>query len=334
MSDSLRLDVSHRQPSLLSRRGVLTALGGLTAGALAGPALAWAGKAPFFQAMDLPIGLQLYTLGAALRDDLDGQLGEVGRIGYRTVELAGYLGRTPQQLRAALDKAGLKCASSHVQAKGSGPEPTLGDLDRLIADARVLGIQHIVLPSAPMPERIDAKPRPGEAIADTFARIHAQMVADDWKAVADLLNAKGKALTAAGLTMGYHNHNAEFAPVGGTTGLEILLKNTDPKLVSFEMDVGWVMAAGADPFALLKTYKGRFIQMHVKDIKATTKPNFAFQQDPTEVGSGIIPWPKLLGAAYAEGVRGFFVEQEPPFAKPRLEAIKISYDYLAKVVAV
>src|ERR1700722_14732323 len=82
MSDSLRLDVSHRQPSLLSRRGVLTALGGLTAGALAGPALAWAGKAPFFQAMDLPIGLQLYTLGAALRDDLDGQLGEVGRIGY------------------------------------------------------------------------------------------------------------------------------------------------------------------------------------------------------------------------------------------------------------
>jgi len=277
--------------------------------------------------------LQLYTLGGDLRADVDGMLGQVAKIGYRTVEMAGYLGKTPQELRAAFDKAGLKCTSSHVQARGNGPEPTLADIDRLIADAKVIGIEHIVLPSAPTPARIDTKPKAGEGIAETFARIHAQMVADDWKAVADLLNAKGKALKATGLTMGYHNHNAEFAPVGGTTGLEILLNNTDPALVSFEMDVGWVVAAGADPFALLKAHKGRFIQMHVKDIKATTKPNFAFQQDPTEVGSGIIPWPKLLPAAYAEGVRGFFVEQEPPFAHPRIESAKICFDYLNAVVA-
>jgi sugar phosphate isomerase/epimerase len=335
MSASLRRrDASPRQPSL-SRRDTLF---GLAAAGLASPSLAWAAKGPFFQSMYLPIGLQLYTLGGALRDDLDGQLGEVGRIGYRTVELAGYLGRTPQQLRAAFDKAGLKCTSSHVQAKGSGPEPTLADLDRLIADARVIGIEHIVLPMFPIPDRIDMKTRPGEDRAATVTRMEAQMTADDWKATADLLNAKGKALKAAGLTMGYHNHNVEFSPLGGTTGagtngLEILLKNTDPALVAFEMDVGWVVAGGHDPFALLKAHAGRFKQMHVKDVKATTKPNFVFQQDPTEVGSGIIPWPKLLGAAYAEGVRGFFVEQEPPFEKGRLEAARISHDYLAKVVA-
>jgi sugar phosphate isomerase/epimerase len=73
--------------------------------------------------------------------------------------------------------------------------------------------------------------------------------------------------------------------------------------------------------------------MHVKDVKATTKTNFELKQDPTEVGSGMIDWKKLLPAAYAAGIRGFYYEQEPPFAHPRLESAKISYDYLAKVVA-
>ena len=315
----------------LSRRA---ALGLGLAAAAAGSSWGSAG-ARFFKRAKLPIGLQLYTLGPDLRADLDGQLGQVAKIGYRTVEMAGYLGRTPQDLRAAFDKAGLACTSSHVQAKGAGPEPTLADLDRLIADAHVIGIQHIVLPMFAIPDHVDMKPRPGEDTRTVRRRLAAQITVDDWKAVADLLNAKGKALKAAGLTMGYHNHNVEFAPVAGTpgTGLDILLKNTDPALVQFEMDVGWVVAGGVDPFALMKANPGRFKQMHVKDVKATTKPNFAFEQDPTEVGSGIIDWKKLLPAAYAHGVRGFFVEQEAPYEKPRLEAIRISCDYLNAVVA-
>ena len=315
----------------LSRRAAIGA--GLAAAAAGLAGGAGAAGAPFFKRTKLPIGLQLYTLGGDLRADVDGMLGQVAKIGYRTVELAGYLGRTPQQLRASFDKAGLKATSSHVQAEGAGAEPTLAQIDRVIADSKVMGVEHIVLPSVPMPAHVDAKARPGEDIVARFARVYGQLTADDWKATADLLNAKGKALKAAGMTMGYHNHNAEFMPLGGTTPLEILLKNTDPALVTFEMDVGWVVAAGADPFALMKAHKGRFSQMHVKDVKATTKPNFAFQQDPTEVGSGIIPWVKLLPAAYAEGVRGFFVEQEPPFVRPRIEAAKLCFDYLDKVVA-
>ena len=313
----------------MTRRTALTAL----AAGVAGSAFAKSPAEPFFKGNNLPIGLQLYTLGGDLRADVDGMLGQVAKIGYRSVELAGYLGKSPKELRASFDKAGLKATSSHVQAEGSGVEPTLAQIDRVIADSHVLGVEHIVLPSVPMPAHVDARPKPGEGLGERFARVYGQLTVDDWKAVADLLNAKGKALKAAGLTMGYHNHNAEFMPLGGTFPLEILLKNTDPKLVSFEMDVGWVMAAGKDPFALMKAHKGRFTQMHVKDIKATTKPNFAFQQDPTEVGSGIIPWVKLLPAAYAEGVRGFFVEQEPPFVRPRIEAAKLCFDYLDKVVA-
>ena len=317
----------------MSRRNLIAA--GLAAGAagVAGAAVARTPAEPFFKGNGLPIGLQLYTLGGDLRADVDGLLGQVAKIGYRTVEMAGYLGKTPKELRASFDKAGLKCTSSHVQAKPSGPEPSLQDLDRLIADAKVIGIEHIVLPMFAIPDRIDMKPKPGEDRASALDRLAAQITADDWKATAELLNAKGRVLKAAGLTMGYHNHNVEFAPVGGTTGLEILLKGTDPALVSFEMDVGWVVAAGHDPFALLKAHAGRFKQMHVKDVKATTKANFAFRQDPTEDGSGIIDWKKLLPAAYAEGVRGFFVEQEPPFEHARIESAKLCFDYLNAVVA-
>ncbi|MFI4965985.1 MAG: sugar phosphate isomerase/epimerase family protein [Caulobacterales bacterium] len=288
--------------------------------------------APFFTRHCLPIGLQLYTLGEPLKADLDGMLGQVGKIGYGTVEMAGYLGRTPHELRTAFDRAGLRCTSSHVQARPSGPEPSLADPDRLVADARVIGFRHVVLPMFPIPAHVDMKPRLGEDRPALLSRLAAQVTADDWKATADLLNASGKALATAGLTLGYHNHNVEFAPVDGTTGLEILLKATDPARVRFEMDVGWVVAAGHDPFALLKAHPGRFRQMHVKDVKATTRPNFAFQQDPTEVGSGVIDWKGLLPAAYAAGVYDFFVEQEPPFERPRIASAKISFDYLNALV--
>jgi sugar phosphate isomerase/epimerase len=310
----------------LSRRNLISF--GAAAATLGGAPAAWAAKEAFFMSHKLPIGLQLYTLGPGLAADLDNQLSQVAKIGYRTVELAGYLGKTPKELRAAFDKAGLSATSSHVQGRPTGTDPSLQDVDRLVADGRVIGIRKFVLPMFPIPTHIDMTPKAGEDRRAVLARLAQQMTLDDWKATADLLNTAGAKIKAAGMSLGYHNHNVEFAPSAGTTGMEYLLKNTDPKLVHFEMDVGWVVAAGHDPFALMKAHPGRFTQMHVKDVLATTKPNFVFQQDPTEVGSGIIEWKKLLPAAYAAGIRDFFVEQEPPFTRPRLESIKVSFDYL------
>jgi sugar phosphate isomerase/epimerase len=315
----------------LSRRA---ALGwGLAAAASGFATGSGAAAAPFFKRTGLPVGLQLYTLGGGLRDDLAGQLGQVAKIGYRTVELAGYLGRTPKDLRAAFDRAGLTCPSAHIQARSSKTDPGLDDIDKVIADAQVIGVKHVVLPMFAIPSHVDMAPRAGEDRAAVQGRLAAQITADDWKATADFLNAKGKALKAAGLTMGYHNHNVEFFPVGGTTGLEILLKAADPALVQFEMDAGWVAAAGADPFAILKAHPGRFRQMHVKDLKASTKPNFAFRMDPADIGAGTMNWQALLPAAYAAGVRGFFVEQEAPFDKPRIDSARADFGYLSKVVA-
>jgi sugar phosphate isomerase/epimerase len=315
------------------RRGFLAGTAILGASAVGGNAMAAA--KPFFTRTHLPIGIQLYTLGPDAQKDLDGTLKAVADIGYKRVELAGLYGRTPADFRAALDKAGLKCVSAHIQAKGPS---SFADTDKLAADLNVLGVETAVLPSAPLPERLGG-PKAGEGIGDYLRRVTAELTADDWKAAADFLNAKGKALKSAGIKVGYHNHNFEFAPlskengVGGTTGLDILLANTDPKLVTFEADIGWVAAAGVDPYAFLTRHKGRFTMMHVKDVKKATKPNFAFQMDPAEIGAGDLDWKRLLREGYAAGVRGFYVEQEPPFTRPRLEAAKIDYDYLAGVVA-
>ncbi|MFZ0267871.1 sugar phosphate isomerase/epimerase family protein [Caulobacter sp.] len=303
----------------LSRRSLLGAGAALLGATLANGANAAA--TPFFQRHKLPVGIQLYSLGPDLAKALDAQLATVAKIGFKSVELAGYLGRTPAELRAAFDKAGLVCPAAHISPKG--PNGFSGDLNKLADELHVIGAKAAIMPILYIPDRL----------GDDLRQAGSQMTADDWKWNADFLNEKAAVLKKAGIVTGYHNHNFEFAPLGGTSGMEILLKGTDPSLVTFEMDAGWVTAAGQDPFALLKAHPGRFTQMHVKDIKPSTTFNFALKQDPTEVGGGMIDWKKLLPAAYAGGVRGFYYEQEPPFAHTRLESAKISFDYISKVVA-
>lgn len=309
----------------LSRRGLLAAGAAVFGAAWAGGAAA--AETPFFQRHKQHVGIQLYSLGPDLAKALDAQLATVAKIGFKSVELAGYLGRTPAELRAAFDRAGLVCSSAHISPKGANGFS--GDLAKLADELHVIGVKSAIMPILYIPDRLGG--------AD-LRQAGGQMTADDWKWNVDFLNEKAAVLKKSGIVTGYHNHNFEFAPLsdgkgGDATGMEILLKGTDPSLVTFEMDVGWVTAAGQDPFALLKAHPGRFTQMHVKDIKPTTKANFELRQDPTEVGSGMIDWKKLLPAAYDAGIRGFYYEQEPPFAHARLESAKISFDYLAKVVA-
>lgn len=306
----------------LDRRTLIAAVAGVM---LAGPASA--SDRSFFRRRELPIGLQLYTLGD-IAHALDDTLARVAAIGFRTVELAASYGRTPAELRQALDRAGLRCTSSHLRlTRGQ-------DYARLAAEARVIGFDRVIHPMFTFPPGVDLRTRPGETFAEVIGRIGLAMTADQWKAEAELLNTAGAALKAEGLRVGYHNHNVEFAPgPGGRTGLDILLQETDPALVTFEMDAGWVAAAGLDPVDLLRSHPGRFELMHVKDIRASTKPNFALHQDPAEVGSGSMNWRRILPAAYAAGVRRFFVEQEPPFARDRLESVAISFRYLDALVA-
>ena len=314
----------------VSRRELLLAGGGLFAlKALGAPP-----ARSFFQRTHLPLGVQLYTVGDDLKRDFDGTLMAISKSGYQTVELAGLLEHSPADWRRSLDRAQLTCPSTHVAARPFRAGPSLNDdLGVLAEGAHAMGIGTVVCPSFYIPDRFSLEPAPGEGVVKMLVRLGASMTVDDWKWNADYLNAKGAALKRLGLRFAYHNHNVEFAPLGNSTAMALLIAGTDPALVSFEMDAGWVAAAGVDPAAMLSQYPGRFTAMHVKDMKGSTHPNFSLQIDPCEIGQGVIDWKRLLTKAYDSNIREFYVEQEPPYAKPPLDSLAISSNYLHALVA-
>ncbi|HEX3837841.1 MAG TPA: sugar phosphate isomerase/epimerase [Steroidobacteraceae bacterium] len=318
--------------TMIGRRRVLgAAVAGFALSLPRLPAVA-AEPAPFFKRHQLPLGLQLYTVGAAARKDLKGTLARVAAAGYQTVELAGLYGNSPQAMRQAADEAGLKYTSIHIQPQSTHGEPGFDQPPEVLAASmQVLGLQDVVLPMFLMPAHLPKPDARSGGYGGYLDQVGPLITVDDWKSTATFLNTKGAALQKVGLRLSYHNHNVEFRPIGDTCGLEILLDNTDPHIVHFEMDVGWVAAGGADPIKILEHRKGRFRMMHVKDLMATTKTNYAMRQDPAEVGSGMLPWRRILDVAYATGVRKFFVEQEPPFKGDPLDSIAISAKYLAAI---
>ena len=315
----------------LSRRTLLALASSAAGSALLPPSVSAASNQPFFKRVKLPIGLELYTVAKEAAADLDDTFARIAQIGYKEVEVSSYYGHTAAQIRAACDRHGLLCRSLHAQGQATrAPEDaSFTDLPKVIDDARILGAQYVVLPMLPL--RLNFKS--STMTMQTFMDAVRSVTEDDWKACAALLNDKGEQLARAGLKIAYHNHNIEFAPIGKTTPYEILMKETHPSLVTFELDVGWVASAGLDPVALLNQYKGRFQLMHVKDLKATTKPNYTIQTDPADIGAGTLDWKKLLPTAYEAGVRHFLVEQEPPYVDGGLTAAENGYRYLSQLKA-
>lgn len=317
-------------PQAIDRRSLLAGIAVTGAFSMIARSALAAPRGAFFQRIGLPIGLQVYTLGEEAGRDLDATFAQVAAIGYREIELPGLYGKKPAEVRAAAGKAGLAISSLHIPPvlRGMGGGLTLGSAPAEIAEALgALGARRGVLPIAPFPENF--RPRPGETMQATIGRTFGEAGADHWRRAAAMLNDKAAALKPLGIALGYHNHNIEFAPVGGTTGWDILVKETDPALVHFEVDVGWIATAGLDPAAFLRQHKGRVAQLHVKDVAAGNTPNFALAMKPAEVGSGTLDWAGILPAAHDAGVRHFYVEQEPPFAIPRIEAARKSYGFLA-----
>jgi sugar phosphate isomerase/epimerase len=201
-----------------------------------------------------------------------------------------------------------------------------------IADSLgALGARWTVAPLLLLPNGF--KPQPGEDFAAAISRSVIAAGEDIWKRSAAQLNQVASSLKPLDISVAYHNHNLEFAPVGKTTGWDILWRETEKGLVNFEVDIGWVAAAGLDPVHFLERCHGRASLLHVKDIAQGNENNFRISMKPTEVGSGILPWARILPAAYRAGVRHFFVEQEPPFVLPRIEAAARSYSFLSTIKA-
>lgn len=318
--------------SNFDRRSVLNGLAALgLAAANCGPAVA-AIRQPFFDRIRRPVGLQLYTLGEDVGKDLDRAFLQLVEIGYRHIELPQLYGKKPADIRAAADRAGLAISSVHISAYSIGGSLSISSDAQSIADLlHTLGASETVLPMSRMPPSFKI-PADGN-YEPAMVRAFAEADADHWKRTAELLNERALALRPHGIRLSYHNHNVEFVPIGKSTGWEILAGATDPALVTFETDIGFLGAAGIDPVAFLRRYRGRIRLVHVKDIKATTKINHALEMDPAVIGEGKFDWARILPEAEKAGAKYYYVEMEPPYGIPRMEAAARSFAYLAKLRA-
>ncbi len=258
---------------MISRRTLIAVGAGTGLAALAPGASARL----FFDTKRHPVGINLYVVSSLVAKDPVATIKALADIGYREIE-PGLEGHDA----AAIKRAGLRCSSLNLLPKPLRGGRSLADDAGLVADdARTLGAAYVSCTLFPMPDGVEMRPKAGETVDAMLARVAASVTTDDWKRTADFLNRTGAALKRHGVAFAYHNHNPEFAPRGETNGLSILLEHTDPALVHFHMDAGWVVAAGQDPVTILRAHPGRFRLMHVKDVAPSYHVNSAISVAPT-----------------------------------------------------
>ena len=232
--------------------------------------------------LGLPLGMQLYSVRTVLPKDYLGTLKQIAALGYTEVEAAGFYDHSADEVKSAMQTAGLRCVSSHYPLGQLKP-----NVDSIIEFAKTVGIGYIVC-SSPMHKDPGTK---------------GELSLDDWRWSADQFNQIADKVKAAGMNFAYHNHVAEFTPIEGTLPWEELVKHTDPAKVSFEMDCGWVEVAGADPITYLTKYPTRVVMLHVKDFKDKKPPS-------VPLGTGAIDYTPIFKAAKHAHIQHIFVEQE------------------------
>ena len=239
------------------------------------------------------IGIQLYTLRRPAETDLAGVLKQLATIGYKEVEFAGYYKHPASEVRDLLEQNGLTAPSAHI-----GLDEIETRAAQTFGDARTVGVEWITVPSLPRGKR---------------------ETADDWKALADRFNKGAAQAKAAGFRFAFHNHADIVKPAGDVLPIDILMKETDPSLVLFQMDIYWAVNGGADPIALLARYPGRFKMLHVKDSAGPPDNKM------TDVGAGTIDFKKIFAAAH--GIEHYFVEHDSPV--DAFASAATSYRYLS-----
>ena len=287
---------------MLNRRNFLAAAGALVAGAVCRAPVAASGSVPLARAprekLDR-IGIQLYAVRREMQRDDEGTLRRLAEIGYREVEFAGYHNRSPAETRGMLARLGLTAPSTHV-----GYDLVARDWDRALDDALARGHKYVTIPWLPADVR--------RSVAT-------------WRSVADVFNRAADAARTRGLEFAYHNHDFEFARVEGQVPYDLLLAHTDPALVSFQMDVFWLVKGGADPMAYLTAHPRRFTMLHIKDSGGPPA------HPQVDVGAGTIDFAAILrrDADQRGTIRHVFVEHDQP--ADAMAFAKASFDHLNRL---
>jgi sugar phosphate isomerase/epimerase len=239
--------------------------------------------------------VQLYTVRDAMANDWQGTLARVAKIGYTGVEVV-YTDQIPAAtFHAELVRNSLRVSGAHV-----GIDFLRNSLDTVIADLKLFGARYVICPW------IAPDKRGGAA---------------EWRALKNELEVIGTRCRAAGMQFLYHHHDFELTPIGDTNALSILLDESAPGTIDAEIDIYWVAFAGMDPIAMLNKYKGRIPCVHLKDMGAGAKRDFA------EVGHGTLDMAGVIKTATANGAEFLIVEQDVCPGDP-LDSITKSFNWL------
>ncbi|NER09567.1 Sugar phosphate isomerase/epimerase [Muriicola jejuensis] len=284
------------------------------------------------------IGIQLFSLPKSLEKDLEGSLEMLSRMGYREVELygpfpfssesararwervtpalgfsgSGFFGRPILEFATLLKQYGLRATSSHIDLETLQTRMTeVGEA------ARTLGLDCMGISAIPEEKRNSL---------------------DDYRRMAEEFNIIGEKAKKEGFKFIYHNHGYGLQEVEGVIPFDLILERTDHGLVFFEMDIYWTSAGGADPIQYLRSYPGRYLAMHLKDMKesvtfsgdgGTSDQWIELFPYMTTVGNGVLDIRSIVQEAQKAGVKHFFVEQDTVQA-PEI-ALKESIDFLKKL---
>lgn len=260
-----------------------------TIGALALPSLS-------FRPPDMKmIGLQLWSVRDDMKDDPAGTLKQISKIGYNNIEPYGFDGQFfgigAAEFRKMCEELGMRLTSTHTCI-------TIENADEFIEAAKVAGLEYMVLPS-PCGRSLETE--------------------EDCKVFSGEMNLIGEKCTAAGIKLGYHNHDSEFKQVGEKMLFDYLLENTDPGLVFFQTDFYFFAKMGLSPLPYFENHPGRFELWHIKDIDDSN--------NTTYLGNGSIDFKEIFKNADKAGMKYYYVEQGHYVNSP-LEDIQHSFKFL------
>ncbi len=244
------------------------------------------------------IGIQLYTIREKLKEDFDGTIKKIAKIGFNSIETAGYsegkfYGYSPKDFLKYTNDIGLKALSSHADVQWN-------NIDQMIDHTLEAGMEYLVKPWLNSDQRKSI---------------------DDYKKRAEEFNKIGEKCKKAGLRFAYHNHAFEFESINGQIPYDVLLNNTEADLLTMQLDTYWMIYGGYQPLDYFNKYPGRFELLHIKDMDDTDK------RESTEIGMGIIDFPEIFAANKKSGMKYFFLEQEA-FKMDVFKSLEISYAYL------
>ena len=253
-------------------------------------------------------GIQLYMVKENMEADAKGTLVKLAAMGYKQLESFDgnkgmFWGMTNKAFKNLCAGEGLQLISSHYNDDAT-------PFEAKAAAAAEIGMKYLICPWKGPQKHID-----------------------DFKRIADEFNTKGAICKKHGLRFGYHSHDYPFKPVDGQMPEDVLLTNTDPALVDFQMDFYYAVTEGQDPEAYLKKYKGRYTSCHIRDVLKTPLPKGSEEESACDLGTaeGTLDYPHILTTAIDTGCKYFFVEQSRFYHETPLQSAKVNADYLQKL---